>query len=149
MKVLGVLGEDVRTKDLGKILDAISDTAREQSPFKLAVEGVGVFPDVIYGKIGAGSVDIRRMNSKLVRELGGMAVANQFDGRKMIPHVTIAHFATIDVEPLLAKAAKLATKFVGSMNVSSIEVREWYPNAAVNRPIARFRLGGRQWAESH
>jgi len=74
-----------------------------------------------------------------------MAVANQFDGRKMIPHVTIAHFATIDVEPLLAKAAKLATKFVGSMNVSSIEVREWYPNAAVNRPIARFRLGGRQW----
>ena len=141
VKVLGVLGKDVMTEDLDKILGIVRGTAMEQRPFELAVEGVGVFPDVIYGKVGVGAADVRRMNSKLVKRLGDMAVTSKFDGRGMLPHVTMAHFATTDVGPLLAKAAKLANEFVGSMTVSSIEVKEFRPNTSVNSPVARFKLG--------
>lgn len=152
VKVLGWLGEDIKKRDLDAVLGIISKTAGEQAPFELAVEGVGVFPDVIYGKVGVGSLDVRRMNARLVERLGGMAVRSQFDGRNMLPHVTMAHFATTDVGPLLARAARLATRSVGSMTVSSIEVKESYPHrpsgkarpsAPMNRPFARFKLGGR------
>ena len=143
------MGEDVKKQDLDEVLGTIGKTAEEQLPFELAVEGVGVFPDVIYGKVGAGSLNVRRLNTKLVERLGDLAVRSQFDGRKMIPHVTIAHFATTDVEPLLAKVAKLATRFMGSMTVSSIDVRGWYPHGfsgeeevPVSKPIVSFRLCG-------
>ena len=152
VKVLGWLGEEIRKRDLYDVLGAVGKTAAEQPEFELAVEGIGVFPDVIYGKVGAGSQDVRRLNAKLAERLGSMAVRSEFDGSNMIPHVTMAHFATPDVGPLLARAARLATKRVGSMTVTSVEVRGSYPRRlwektrpapVESRPFARFRLGGR------
>lgn len=150
VKELGWLGEDVRKERLQDILGVVRRTAIEQPPFELRVEGVGTFPAAIYGRVGIGAAQIRRMNTTMVERLGRMAIKSQYDGSEMIPHITIAHFATEDVEPLITKAHKLATKYIGKMIVDEIQVKKSYPHrlfednqprAPINEPLANFKLG--------
>ena len=158
VKELGWLGEDVRKENLKEILGIIGNTAKEQPPFELRVEGVGIFPAAIYGRVGMGAAQIRGMNTMMVERLGRMAIKSQYDGSKMIPHVTIAHFTTENVEPLLTRARKLATKYIGKMIVNEIQVKKSYPHrlfeenqlrVPINEPLANFRLGNGVLAEGH
>lgn len=151
VKELGWLGEDVREEDLPAVLDIIRNVASEQAPFNLSVEGIGIFPTVIFGKVRDGADEIRGMNAKLVGRLGDKATRSKYDGKSMEPHISIAHFKTRDVDSLLGEARRLATRFVGKMRVREIQVKKSYPHRlfeasdgrtlAVNEPLARFKLG--------
>jgi 2'-5' RNA ligase len=154
VKELGWLGDDVKKKTLPSILEVIRDVASEHAPFDLDVEGVGIFSDVIYGRVGRGADEIRRINTELVERLGGKVIRSKYDGRRMKPHVSIAHFTTRDVEPLLGKARELEERFMGKMRVREIKVKKWYPHRlfenrhgirpmVVNEPLAAFELGRR------
>ena len=154
VKELGWLGKNISKDNLPFVLKVIKGVAREQSSFDLSLDGVGVFPSVIYGKVGKGAEEIRRMNTKLLQRLGERAIQSTYDGENMIPHVSIAHFSEQDVEPLLGKARELHTLSIGKMNVQEIQVKRSYPHrlfakphgarsVAVNEPLAAFRLGAR------
>jgi 2'-5' RNA ligase len=114
------------------------------------VDGIGVFPSVIYGKVGIGAEQIRRMNAVLVERLGDRVVRSQYDCQNMMPHVSIAHFTAQDVKPLIATTKKFANSFIGKMNVREIHIKKWYPHrlfdiprsrASVSKPLAKFDLG--------
>ena len=153
VKELGWLGEDVQKEDLPAILDVIEEVASEKAPFDLGVEGVGIFPSVIYGRVRKGAAEIRRMNLELVERLGKRAIQSKYDGQSMLPHVSIAHFTTKDVEPLIEETRRLTARFVGEMRVREIQVKRSYPHrlfevphgvskrGVVNEPLASFRLG--------
>ena len=57
----------------------------------------------------------------------------------MKPHVTIMHFATKDVGPLLRKARGMTTHMVGSMRVKRIQVRRREGRSTIIQ--AAFKLG--------
>ena len=150
VKELGWLGEDVKQDRLMNVLDVIREVAGGEPPFELEVAGVGVFPTVIYCKIGRGSEQVRRMNSELVERLGSEAASGPYDGEKMVPHVTVAHFIAPDAGPLIREAGRLANHAVGRMRVTEVGVRKWYPHRLFERPrpsgkmyepLATFALG--------
>jgi 2'-5' RNA ligase len=152
LKELGWLGEEIRKEKLPDALRIVREVASEQAPFDLEVEGIGIFPDVIYGRVGRGVDEIRRMNAKLVQRLGDGAIRRWYDGENMKPHVSMVHFTTRDVEPLLGKAKELENRFVGKMKVREIQVKKSYPHRlfekqtgvrprVVNEPLTAFELG--------
>ena len=139
VKVLGALGEEVKKENLERTLGIIEEVAREQTPFDLVVEGVGIFPSVIYCRVTRGTKEIRWLNRELVKRLGGLAARSEYDGASMKPHVTIMHFATKDVGPLLREARGMTTRTVGSMRVKWIQV--WRRDGKSAMTQATFRLG--------
>lgn len=153
LKELGWLGENVGREKLPKVLEIIEEVASEQAPFDLSLEGIGVFPDVIYGRVGRGASEIRRMNARLVQRLGDEAIQRWYDGANMKPHVSMVHFTTRDVEPLLHRAKQLETRFIGKMKVRKIQVKKSFPHRlfekkaaggrprVVSEPLAAFQLG--------
>lgn len=128
VKELGWLGAEVKEESLSGILNVFREVAAHQPPFELEVVGTGIFPSVVYGRVGVGAAEVRRMNAELARLLAGEVAPTKYDGVGMVPHVTLAHFAARDVGPLLDRAGKLATHFIGRMTVREIEVRKWYPH---------------------
>jgi 2'-5' RNA ligase len=139
VKELGGLGEDIKKENLAKVLKVIEEVARARAPFDLSVEGVGVFPAVIYGKVTEGANEIRQLNEELVKKLGSKVIQSEYDGAKMKPHVTMMHFATKDVGPLLREARRMATQPVGNMRVRRVQVRRREGRA--RRILATFELG--------
>lgn len=149
VKELGWLGDDIKPESLPGILEAVGQAASNQAPFELVVDGLGIFPTVIYGKVGRGANAVRGMNAQLVERPGGRVVQSKYDGKRMVPHVTLAHFATSDVEPLLAKATPMASRRIGKMKVTEIRIGKWFPRRLFEEPrrhassaevLARFKL---------
>jgi RNA 2',3'-cyclic 3'-phosphodiesterase len=140
VKEFGYLGEAVKQDDLPAILSVVRDVASKHMPFDLSVDGIGVFPSVIYGKVGKGTAEIRQMNVELVERLGNKVLQRPYDGKDMTPHVTIAHFTTTDVGPLLEEARKLAARSVGEMKVQEIQVKKSYPHRLFEKPRKRLRI---------
>lgn len=139
VKELGGIGIDIRKKDLAGVLRAFEEVMRVRKPFDLSVEGLGVFPSVIYGKVTKGADEIRRLNEDLNRELGNKVIRSKYDGARMKPHVTVMHFATEDVDPLLREARSMAKQAVGSMRVRRIQLRR--VEKGVRGIQATFKLG--------
>lgn len=134
VKELGWLGDAVTHEGLPGILNGVHEVAQDTPPFDLAVDGVGIFPTVIYGRVGSGTNEVRRMNAQLVESLSGRAIQSKYDGEKMIPHVTLAHFATSDAGPLLAHARSMRSRRIGMMKVTEIGVGKWFPRRLFERP---------------
>jgi 2'-5' RNA ligase len=148
VKELGWLGEDFKRDDLSEVMSIIRDVASKRRPFVLSIEGIGVFPTVVYGRIGKGADEIRRLNMELTEKLVGRAIHGEYDGEKMEPHVTMVHFATRSVEPLLNEVSRLETKFVGEMLVKEIRVVKYQARRLFGIParetLATLSLGRRE-----
>lgn len=122
VKEFGFLGEDVKVKSFSKVLETVGSVASNHSPFDIGIEGVGVFPTAIFSEVKRGASEVRKLNQELVKELGGLVARSKYDGENMKPHVTLLHFATGDVEPILKKATSLATRSIGKMTAHEIQV---------------------------
>jgi 2'-5' RNA ligase len=153
VKEFGWLGHDVKAEALPSVLNAVSDVARNQSQFVLSVDGLGIFPSVIYGKVGKGVDEVRRMNVAISKRLGKSVLRGRYEGKRMVPHATIVHFASTDIETLLSRAESLGRRKMGEMVVREIQVKKSYPSrlfekvqkgipGRINEPLATFRLGG-------
>ena len=119
LKVIGGLGGSIQESRLPKIIEAIARAASKHKRFTVDFVGLGIFPDVIYLRIKEGTQELRKIHLSLLDELKGLAARARFEGPDMIPHVTLIHFATKDIEPLVSYANALE-----NVNVPAIEVSE-------------------------
>jgi 2'-5' RNA ligase len=149
VKEFGWLGEGVKIEDVPEVLKTVRRIASDRRPFEISVDGLGIWPSVIYGEVRKGADEIRELHMKLIRELGDKVAHSKYDGEAMHPHVSIMHFATQDVEPLLRKARSMATRSMGEATVGELQVVKSYPHRLfdsaseqerVNEPVATFRF---------
>jgi 2'-5' RNA ligase len=145
VKELGWLGEDVERHDLPKVTSIMRDVVSAQRPFDLSVKGIGVFPTVIFGRIDKGRDEIRRLNTELVKRLDDRVARGEYDGADMEPHVTMAHFASRNVERLLGEVRRLETRSVGEMRVREVLVVKYLAHKLFEMPtretLETLRLG--------
>jgi 2'-5' RNA ligase len=149
VKEFGWLGEGIKTEDVPNVLETVQLVASNHRPFDIGIDGVGIWPSVIYGELRKGADEVRELHMKLIKELGGRVTHSKYDGEAMHPHVSIAHFATQDVEPLFRKARSMVTRFMGEATVGELQVVKSYPHRLfdsameqerVNEPVATFRF---------
>jgi len=120
LKVIGSLGGSIKESRVPKIIEAIARVANKHKRFAVDFAGLGIFPDVIYLRIEEGTQELKKIHLSLLDELKGLAVGARFEGPDMIPHVTLLHFATKDIEPLVSHATALRNVKVPSIEVSEI-----------------------------
>jgi 2'-5' RNA ligase len=140
VKEFGWLGESIKTEDVPKVLDTVELVASNQRPFDIGIDGVGIWPNVIYGEVRKGADEIRELHMKLIKELGDRVTRSKYDGEAMHPHVSMVHFATQDVEPLLRKARSMAARSMGEATVGELQVVKSYPHRLFDSPREQERV---------
>ena len=88
--------------------------------FRVDISGLGIFPDVIFLKIKQGREPLKAIHISLIDALQGLAVAGRFEGQDMIPHVTLLHFSTRDVDSLASYAETLNIPPLSPIEISEI-----------------------------
>jgi len=120
IKPMGTLGDQVEPKNLSKIIEVAKSVTSRMKPFEVSLEGLSIFPNAIYVKVGDGEERIVRLNDALAENLKGMVTHGKYEGAKMIPHVTLAHFVASDVDNLLAEVRRASRLKFGRMNLDKI-----------------------------
>lgn len=120
IKPMGTLGDQVKQKNLSKIIEVTRSVTSRMKPFEVGLEGLSIFPDVIYVKVTDGKEGIVRLNETLALNLRDMVTHGKHEGVNMIPHVTLAHFMASDVDNLLTEARSVSTLKFGRMNLDRI-----------------------------
>ncbi len=128
VKPVGTLGVQVDRKDLDRIKMAFYRVSSEFEAFEVALEGLAVFPDVVYAKVTDGREDIIELNKALAESLGDLAVKWEYDGDRMIPHVTLATFTAPAIGDLLADVKKADHLAIGRMTLNCVHLVTVYLN---------------------
>jgi 2'-5' RNA ligase len=119
---MGFVGTQVKERNVRRILQCIKDVALSTRPFDVRLDGLSAFPDVVYAKVTSGDDDIVRLNESLAESLKGMVIQGKYEGRDMIPHVTLAHFTTSDVDELLAEVRRAGKLKIGEFRLDEFTV---------------------------
>ncbi len=114
--------EDVETVRGKHILDIVRQTASGFEAFEIAFEGLDMFPDVVYIKVGAGAAKIRDLNKALSKKLSGLVAEGRYEGDNMLPHTTIATFASKDADDLQGLVMEHKPLDVGRMKIERLAV---------------------------
>jgi 2'-5' RNA ligase len=128
LKPVGSLGVQVNRKDLDRIKDAFHRVTSEFQALEVALEGLAVFPDVVYAKVTDGKKDIIKLNKALAESLGDLAVQGEYEGDRMIPHVTLATFTTPAIGNLLADVKRADHLVIGRMTLNRVHLVTAYLN---------------------
>lgn len=126
LKPVGSLDVQVNRRDLDEIKRAFRRVASEFQAFEVALNGLAIFPDVVYAKVTDGKRDIIELNKALSESLGELAVQGEFEGDRMIPHVTLATFTTSSISRLLAEVQRADHLMIGRMTLNRIHLMTAY-----------------------
>lgn len=108
---LAFLG-DVEPLDLARVCLAVAESAADRPPFRLELEGLGVFPNpkrprvVWFGLIGQGLEVLRplqRSVSEAVARAGYPAAENRFHPHVTLGRIKVGRGAAFDATPILAR----------------------------------------------
>jgi len=102
IKGLGYLGEDMDRNEYELLLAKVKTILEMIDPFKIKIAGLATFPTAIYARIEDGG-NFKKINKAIIDSLKGKVDKSPFDDEEFVPHVTLATFATRDVEPLIEK----------------------------------------------
>ena len=102
IKGLGYLGEDMDRNEYELLLAKVKTILETIDPFEIRIAGLGAFSTAIYARIEDGG-NFKKINKAIIDGLKGRVDKSPFDDEEFVPHVTLATFATRDVEPLIEK----------------------------------------------
>jgi 2'-5' RNA ligase len=155
---MGTLGDQVKQKNVSRIIEIMRSVTSQVKPFEVRLQGLSIFPDVIYVKVVDGREGIVSLNETLALNLRGMVTHGKHEGVNMIPHVTLAHFMASDVDNLLTEVRRASTLKFGRMNLDRITLvrvslgKYFGPQRTGVRAfekVAVFSLGHWSWLSDH
>jgi len=144
LKFLG----DVEDSAIPKLCDAARKAVDGFSPMRIAVEGMGVFPNhekpkVVWFGVTGETEPMKKLESALSEELSKLGYPP--DERSFTPHLTIGRVKNDIARGKLARLVRQYHKFyIGEAVVSEIALYEsrLSPKGSIYSPVDTFHLSG-------
>lgn len=150
VKALRWLDIDFDREKLQRMIEIARTIASQTAPLEISLDGLKVFPDAIYVMVREGAQGVKALNMALSKGLTGYIPEGNNDGNRMVPHVTLATFDSVDTSSVQHATAAYESTHFGKVTIKELIIADvtlykyWGPpheQRGAFHELARLALG--------